>query len=179
MTNTCSFKNKKNWKKYLRHRGRGPTNNPVPLKYRNKVFNTNEGANEPVDPATEQNQHSQCVLLCFINVTVFKGSGGPSLVTKFSFLFCFCCYAATQLALQLHEKHAQVVCSKSAGFSGKNSFLFLKKIDSGVMRVARGDCRAKVPSLAAHPGSPEAPRSKALPQWTVRLGHMNVVLKCI
>ena len=89
MTNTCSFKKKKTRKKYLRHRGQGLINNPVPFNYRNKVFNTTEGANEPVDPATEQNQRGQCVLNCFINVTVFKGSGGPNLVTKFSFLFLF------------------------------------------------------------------------------------------
>ena len=79
-----------------------------------------------------------------------------------------------------------MVCSKSAGFSEKKHFLwihfcFRKKIrmHSGVLRVARSDSMSKAPPLAARMGSPEAPGSKALPQWTVRLGHMNVVLKCI
>jgi len=72
------------------------------------------------------------------------------------------------------------------GFLKKNIFcgfifVFEKKIrmHSGVLRVARSDSMSKAPPLAARMGSPEAPGSKALPQWTVRLGHMNVVLKCI
>jgi len=44
--------------KYLRQRVREPIDNPFPLPYRNEACNTTEGANEPVNLATEQNKLS-------------------------------------------------------------------------------------------------------------------------
>jgi len=53
----------------------------------------------------------------------------------FVFLFVFCCYAATQLALQVQQERTQVVCSNREAWKRPLRLGFLLKTESGYLRV--------------------------------------------